>query len=65
LISFLIQKSGNKTETALVIIGEQDIGKNNFFHDIIFQLFEPYSISIEKSISDIIGIFNSSREIKF
>jgi hypothetical protein len=53
-ISFLIQKSGSKTETAQVIIGEQDIGKNNFFPDVISKLFE-------KSISNIIGRFHSSR----
>jgi hypothetical protein len=38
-ISLLIQKSGRKTETTLVIIGEQGTGKNKFFTDAISKLF--------------------------
>jgi septin family protein len=59
-ISFLIQKSGNKTEISLVIIGEQGTDKNKFFS----KLFERSLISNENNISSIIHRFNSSIENK-
>jgi hypothetical protein len=35
LISYLIQNPGSKTESALIIIGEQGTGKNTFFTHVI------------------------------
>jgi hypothetical protein len=61
-ISYLIQKFGNKTKATLVIIDEQDTGKNKFFTDVISKLFAPYKVSNENNISNIIGRFNSSIE---
>jgi hypothetical protein len=63
-ISFLIQNPGRKTETALIIIGEQGTGKNKFFPDVISKLFGRYCISNENNINNIIGRFNSIIENK-
>jgi hypothetical protein len=63
-ISFLIQNPVRKTETALIIIGEQGTGKNKFFTDVISKLFGRYCISKENNISNIIGRFNSIIENK-
>jgi polynucleotide 5'-kinase involved in rRNA processing len=43
-ISYLIQNPGSKTETALIIIGEQGSGKNKFFTYMISKLFGSYCI---------------------
>jgi hypothetical protein len=56
-ISFLIQKPGSITETALIIIWEQGTGKNKFFTDIISMLIERYSISNENIVNNIIDRF--------
>jgi putative DNA primase/helicase len=63
-IEFLIQKPGSKTETILVIIGEQGTGKNKFFSNVISKLVGRYCISNENNIVKIIGRFNSSIENK-
>jgi hypothetical protein len=63
-IAFLIQKPGSKTQTALVIIGEQRTGKNKFFTDLISKLFGRYCISNKNKINNIMGRFNSSIENK-
>jgi hypothetical protein len=38
-ISYLLQNPGSKTETALIIMGKQGIGRNKFFTDVISKLF--------------------------
>ncbi|GMO12468.1 MAG: hypothetical protein Ta2E_00450 [Mycoplasmoidaceae bacterium] len=63
-IPYLIQNHGANTEIALVIIGEQERGKNKFFTDVVSKLFGRYVISNENNINNIIGRFNSSIENK-
>jgi phage/plasmid-associated DNA primase len=63
-ISYLIQNPGSKTETVLIIFGEQGTCKNKFFTDVISKLFGRYCISNENNISNIIGRFNSIIENK-
>jgi hypothetical protein len=63
-ISFLLQNPGSKTETGFIIIGEQGIGKNLFFTDVISVLFGRYAIANENNINNIIDRFNSSFENK-
>jgi putative DNA primase/helicase len=63
-ISYLLQNPGSKTETALLVIGEQGTGKNKFFTDVISKLFGRYAIVNENNINNIIGRFNSSFENK-
>jgi phage/plasmid-associated DNA primase len=58
----LIQKSEHQIETALVIIGEQGIGKNKFFTDVISKLFGSYAIRNENILRNNINRFNSSIE---
>jgi hypothetical protein len=63
-ISYLIQNPGSKTETELMIIGEQGTVKNKFFTDVISKLFGSYCISNENNIRNIIGRFNRIVENK-
>jgi phage/plasmid-associated DNA primase len=63
-ISYIIQKPGKKTETELILIGEQGTGKNKFFTDVISKLFGRYAIQNENNINNIIGRFNSNIENK-
>jgi hypothetical protein len=59
-IAYLLQNPGSKTETAILIIGEQGTGKNKFFTDVIYKLSGRYAIANEDNINNIIGRFNSS-----
>jgi hypothetical protein len=63
-ISYLIQNPSYKTETALILIGEQGTGKNKFFTDVLSKLFGRYAIPNKNNINNIIGRFNSSIENK-
>jgi hypothetical protein len=51
-ISFLIQKSRDKTKRELIIIGEQGTVHNKLFTDAVSMLFGRYAIS-NKKISSI------------
>jgi hypothetical protein len=64
-ISYLLQNPGSKTETAFLIIGEQGIGKNKFFTDVISKLFGRYAIANENNINNIIGRLLVHLKIKY
>jgi hypothetical protein len=57
-------KSWEKTETAIILIGDQGTGKNKFFTNVISKLFGRYAIQNENNINNIIGRFNSNIENK-
>ena len=57
-ISYILQNPGGKTETCLVITGEQGTGKNTFT-DVICNLMQRYSVRNLTDISHLVGKFNS------
>lgn len=59
--SFIMQNPNGKTETAIVITGEQGTGKN-IFTDILCDLLNRYSNRNITNIDHIIGKFNPSIE---
>lgn len=62
-ISFIVQKPGVKTETALVLKGLQGIGKNRFT-DTLCEMLSGYSAKNITDISELTGQFNSIIEGK-
>jgi hypothetical protein len=63
-ISFLIQKFGSKTETALIIIGEQGTGKTKFLLTLSLSYLECMQYKMMNNIRNIIGRINRSIENK-
>lgn len=62
-IAFIIQNPGKKTEIAIVLKGEQGIGKN-VFTSVISELFSGYSCKNVTDIAELTGTFNSIVEGK-
>ena len=57
-ISNIIQHPGIKNETALVIKGLQDFGKNTFT-DVISEILAGYSANNVTEMNELTGNFNS------
>ena len=62
-ISFIVQNPGKKTETCLMILGEEGTGKT-MFTSVICKLFGDYALPNIASIDDVVGQFNSITENK-
>lgn len=62
-IAFIVQNPGKKTNTCLIILGEEGTGKT-MFTTVICKLFGNYALSNIASIDDVVGQFNSVTENK-
>lgn len=62
-IAFIVQNPGKKTETCLMILGDEGTGKT-MFTTVICKLFGNYSLSNIASIDDVVGQFNAITENK-
>lgn len=62
-IAFIVQNPGKKTETCLIILGEEGTGKT-MFTTVICKLFGNYALPNIASIDDVVGQFNSITENK-
>ena len=62
-IAFIIQNPGKKTNTCLIILGEEGTGKT-MFTTVICKLFGNYALPNIASIDDVVGQFNSVTENK-
>jgi hypothetical protein len=63
-IAFSLQFPEKKTGTAPLLIGEQGVGKNTFFTDIICELFGIYAEDNVTNMDHIVGEFNPICENK-
>ena len=62
-IAFIVQNPGKKTETCLMLLGEEGTGKT-MFTTVICKLFGDYALPNIASIDDVVGQFNSITENK-
>lgn len=62
-VAFIIQNPGKKTETCLILLGEEGTGKS-MFTSVICKLFGNYALNNISNIDDIAGKFNGSNENK-
>ena len=62
-IAFIIQNPGKKTETCLMILGDEGTGKT-MFTTVICKLFGNYALTNIASIDDVVGQFNAITENK-
>ena len=62
-IAFIVQNPGKKTNTCLIILGEEGTGKT-MFTTVICKLFGNYSLPNIASIDDVVGQFNAVIENK-
>ena len=62
-VAFIIQNPGKKTNTCLVILGEEGTGKT-MFTTVICRLFDTYAIPNIANIDDVVGQFNAVIENK-
>ena len=62
-IAFIVQNPGKKTNTCLIILGEEGTGKT-MFTTVVCKLFGNYALSNIASIDDVVGQFNSVTENK-
>ena len=58
----IIQQPCFKTETALVLISKQGVGKNRFFTDVLCKLLSRYAAKNVTNMDHIVGKFNSTLE---
>lgn len=63
-VASILQKPSFKTGIALVILGKQGAGKNDFFTNVICHLMSRYANENITSIDSIIGTFNAALENK-
>lgn len=63
-IASILQKPNFKTEIAIVILGNQGVGKNTFFTNIICKLMARYANKNVTNIENIVGKFNATLENK-
>ena len=63
-IASILQEPNFKTGIAIVILGNQGVGKNTFFTDIICKLMARYANKNITNIENIVGKFNASLENK-
>lgn len=63
-VSFIVQRPGDKTGSAIIITGDKGTGKGEFFTDVISKLFGLYALPNVQRIEDICGKYNSLIEAK-
>ncbi|KAA6387488.1 MAG: hypothetical protein EZS28_016985 [Streblomastix strix] len=61
--AFIVQNTGKKTETVIILQGLQGIGKN-VFTNVLSELFAGYSSKNITDIDDFVGKFNAAIENK-
>ena len=63
-IASVLQKPNFKTGVAIVILGNQGVGKNTFFTDVICKLMARYANENVTNIESVVGKFNAILENK-
>ena len=63
-IASILQKPNFKTGVAIVILGNQGVGKNTFFTDVICKLMARYANKNVTNIESVVGKFNAILENK-
>ena len=62
-VSYIIQNPGKRTNSCLVLVGEQGTGKTTFVNTIC-KLFGVYAMTNSQRLDDIVGSFNGTIEGK-